>query len=301
MQKLNLLKKGDKVAIVSSARKISKEEVECAKNLFTLWGLQVLEGKSIGAECNQFAGNDSLRTEDIQSFLDDDSIKAIFFARGGYGSVRIIDKLDFSRFLLYPKWLVGYSDVTVFLLHTYFCFSLPSLHAIMPVNINSCTLESKAVLSLKQALFSPHRQIEFQSNIMNKEGTAEGIVIGGNLSMLYSLLGSVSFGSTQDMILFIEDLDEYLYHIDRMMQALKRAGKLSGLKGLIVGAMSDMHDNTIPFGQNAQQIIHSALAEYDYPVCFCSPFGHIEGENIALVEGAMTTLCITKDKVTITQ
>src|SRR5574344_2139721 len=208
MQNIELLKKGDKAAIVSSARKISHSEIKWAHELFLSWGLSVVEGKTIGAECNQFAGTDSLRTQDIQSFLDDSSIRVIFFARGGYGSVRVIDNLDFSKFVSSPKWLVGYSDVTVFLLHTYYNFNLPSIHGIMPLNINETSFNSAATNSLYQTLFSPSQTREFPTCELNREGCASGVLTGGNLTILYSLLGSNRFGTTEGMILFIEDLDE---------------------------------------------------------------------------------------------
>lgn len=296
-----LLSKKDKVAIVATARKINLPEIDYAIKLFSLWGLEVVVGKTIGLESNQFAGNDTQRAEDIQGFLDDKDIKAIFCARGGYGSVRIIDKLDFREFLKHPKWIIGYSDPTVLLMHIYFNFNIETIHGIMPFNINEASFQSLATKSLKECLFEKTNSREYPSNSFNSQGKARGDLIGGNLSILYSLLGSSSFGDTEGKILFIEDLDEYLYHIDRIMQALKRAGKLDKLAGLIVGEFSLMHDNTISFGKTAYEIISEAVKEYNYPKAFNIPIGHIEEKNIAFVVGRETSLTIDKDKVIIEQ
>ncbi len=296
-----LLSKKDKVAIVATARKINFSEIDYAIKLFSLWGLEVLVGKTIGLESNQFAGNDIQRAEEIQRFLDDKDIKAIFCARGGYGSVRIIDKLDFREFLKHPKWIIGYSDPTVLLMHIYFNFNIETIHGIMPFNINEVSSQSLATKSLKECLFEKTNSREYPSNSFNSQGKARGDLIGGNLSILYSLLGSSSFGDTEGKILFIEDLDEYLYHIDRIMQALKRAGKLNKLAGLIVGEFSLMHDNTIAFGKTANEIIFEAVQEYNYPKAFNIPIGHIEEKNIAFVVGRETSLTIDNDKVIIEQ
>lgn len=299
--KPDLLNKGDKIAIVATARKICLEELEDSIKLFSSWGLDIIIGNSIGLEENQFAGNDTERAEDLQRFLDDKDIKAIFCARGGYGTVRIIDKLDFSLFVKSPKWIIGYSDPTALLSHIYFNYNIETIHGIMPLNINSSSLNSVAIESLKKCLFEGNSIDTYSSNKMNILGQSEGELIGGNLSVLYSLLGSNSFGDTNDKILFIEDLDEYIYHIDRMMQALKRAGKLNKLKGLIVGVFSDMHDNTIPFGKSSEEIILDTVKEYGYPVAFNIPIGHIEQENVAYIIGRKTHLIVDKDKVIIEQ
>lgn len=299
--KPKLLSKNDKVAIVSTARKISLSEIEDAIKLFTNWGLEVVVGNTIDLESDQFAGNDTQRAEDIQRFLDDRDIKAIFCARGGYGSVRIIDKLDFSSFSVNPKWIIGYSDPTVLLMHIYYNYNIQTIHGIMPLNIREDNFNSPAIMSLKEVLFKKTSHREFSTNNLNKEGKAKGDLIGGNLSILYSLLGSSSFGETAGKILFIEDLDEYLYHIDRIMQALKRAGKLERLAGLIVGDFSSMHDNTIPFGKTANEIIFEAVKDYKYPKAFNIPIGHIEENNVAFVVGRETSLIVEKDKVIIEQ
>ena len=296
-----LLKKGDKIGIVATARKIGIEELEASIKLFISWGLEPIIGKSIGAEENQFAGSDKERAKDLQSFLDNKEIKAVFCARGGYGTVRIIDTLDFSLFIENPKWIIGYSDPSVLLSHIYFNYNIETIHGIMPINIETDDFFSNAVISLKKILFEGENKNVYKKYIMNREGEAEGELIGGNLSVLYSLLGSNSLGDTKDKILFIEDLDEYIYHIDRMMQALKRAGKLKYLKGLIVGGMTDMHDNFIQFGKTSNRIIMDAVQDYNFPVAFNIPIGHIKEKNQAYVIGRKTILVVRKDKVIIEQ
>ncbi|MFA7081152.1 MAG: LD-carboxypeptidase [Bacteroidales bacterium] len=296
-----LLKKGDKIGIVATARKISIEEVGATIKLLVSWGLVPVIGKSIGLKKNQFAGSDNERAKDLQSFLDNKEIKAIFCARGGYGTVRIIDLLDFSLFIQNPKWIIGYSDPTVLLSHIYFNYNIETIHAIMPINITEDDFFSNAVISLKKILFEGENKNYYKKYIMNRKGKAEGELIGGNLSVLYSLLGSNSFGDTKDKILFIEDLDEYIYHIDRMMQALRRAGKLKDLKGLIVGGMTDMHDNFIRFGKAPHRIIMDTVQDYDFPVAFNIPIGHIKENNQAYVIGRKTTLTVEKFKVIIEQ
>jgi len=290
------LKKGDKVAIVASARKISKVELETSFKIIRSYGLDIVYSDSLFAEDNQYAGSDEVRTVDLQHMLDNESIKAIFFARGGYGSVRIIDKLDFTNFVSNPKWLVGYSDITVFLNHVNRNFGIQTLHASMPINF---TINTKLALdSLFDILFGKLPNYEFESNQQNIPGNAEGELIGGNLSVLYSLLGSNSFPNTDGKILFLEDLDEYLYHIDRMMMGLKRAGKLSKLEGILVGGMTNMHDNTIPFGKIAEEIINEAVNEYDYPVYYNFPAGHID-DNRALIIGSRLKMNTQNNKCTI--
>ncbi len=295
------LKPGDRVIILASARKISKQELCDTISLLESKGLKVCLGESIEKEENQFAGNDDLRAKDLQKAIDDKEIKAVFFARGGYGSVRIIDKVDFSPLETNPKWLIGYSDVTVILNHVYFKHSIASLHAIMPINIKSEIYSSSSIESLFNLLFGKEFSFSTSSDFAQKDCKVKGRVIGGNLSILYSLLGSESFSQTDDLILLIEDLDEYLYHIDRMMQALRRAGKLKNLKALLVGAMTQMHDNTIPFGKTAYQIIEDAVKEYDYPKIFGVSVGHIEERNNAVIIGGEMEIEVKNNVITTRQ
>jgi len=282
-----LLKAGDSVAIVATARKISSAELQPAIRLLESWGLEVMLPKNIYAESNQFAGSDAERASDLQWALDREDVKAVFCARGGYGTVRIVDMVDYKHLAEKPKWIVGYSDVTVLHSHLHTLLGMPTLHATMPLNIPTDAVEKAypSTESLKRALFEGEVCYNTKEHELNREGVADGLVVGGNLSILYSLCGSTSDIETEGKILFIEDLDEYLYHIDRMMQNLKRTGKLQRLKGLVVGGMTDMHDNSIPFGKNAEEIVMEAVAEYNYPVCFNAPFGHIGTENKALILG----------------
>ena len=289
----NYLKKEDTIAIVSTARKVSKEELAPAIALVKSWGLKVVLGTSIEAEKYQFSGDDDLRTSDFQIMLEDPNINAIWCARGGYGTVRIIDYLDYTKFIDHPKWIIGYSDVTVLHSHIH-QFGIETLHAQMPVSIE--TKSAATVNSIKKTLFGEDYSIEILPDDNNIQGIASGQLIGGNLSILYSLCGSPSAINTQGKILFIEDLDEYLYHIDRMLQNLLRNGYFEGLEGLIVGGMTQMHDNDIPFGKNAAEMILDICSEYDFPIAFNFPAGHLE-DNQALILGRKTDLMVHKNGV----
>lgn len=276
------LKAGDKVVILSTARKIVPEEIQTAIDILQNWGLFVVLGKNLFVQQNQFAGSDEQRTADLQTALDDASVKAILFARGGYGTVRIIDKIDFSRFKNNPKWLIGYSDITILHSHIHKHFGIATLHSPMAFNFQKASAD--VLEKIKLILFENQQDYTIPAHSFNRKGTAQGILIGGNLSILYSLLGSASDIDTTGKILFLEDLDEYLYHIDRMMLSLKRNGKLQNLAGLVIGGMSDMKDNTISFGKTAEEIILDAVKEYNYPVCFGFPAGHLDS-NFPLVFG----------------
>ena len=292
----NYLQKGDTVAIVSTARKVSKKELIPALAILKNWKLNVVIGTSIEAEEHQFAGNDNLRASDFQEMLDNPKIKAIWCARGGYGSVRMVDLLDFSNFKNNLKWIIGYSDVTVLHSHLH-QLGFETLHAQMPVSIETKT--AACVQSLKNSLFGNNTTITIPSEVYNVTGNAKGVLVGGNLSMLYSLCGSSSSISTKGKILFIEDLDEYLYHIDRMLQNLKRNGMLDQLEGLIIGGMTQMHDNDIPFGQSSEEIILSICMDYNYPIVFNFPAGHIK-DNRALILGRKAELIISKTETILT-
>jgi len=274
------LKKGDKIGIFASARKISMEEIQFAIETLTGWGLEVVLAKNLFAQENQFAGADKQRANDLQGFLDNDAIKAVICARGGYGTLRVIDQLDLSRFKKDPKWVIGYSDITVLHSHIH-NLEIETIHATMPLNFHK---DKEATESLRKVLFGEELKYKFPAHSLNRSGKANAEIVGGNLSLLYSLSGSVSDIDTEGKILFIEDLDEYYYHLDRMMMQLKRSGKLSGLAGLIVGGMTEMRDNAIPFGSSAEEIIMDAVKEYNYPVCFNFPAGHIN-KNMAIVLG----------------
>ncbi|MBW1298534.1 S66 peptidase family protein [Aquimarina litoralis] len=293
MLKPDFVRKGDKIAIVSTARKIHQKEVEEAVKILEKWNLVPIIGKTIGLENHQFAGTDEERIGDFQRMLDDPEIKAIWCARGGYGTIRIIDALDFSKFQERPKWIIGYSDVTVLHAHIH-NLSISTIHAAMPIDIFKGTNEAKQ--SLYDALFGTNFNYQIPSNQNNRMGTSRGKLIGGNLSILYAICGSISSIDCEGKILCIEDLDEYLYHIDRMLQNLKRNGYFDKLSGLIVGGMTKMHDNNIPFGKNAEEIILDTVKEYDFPVAFDFPMGHIE-DNRALVLGTEVSLSVSETEV----
>ena len=286
------LQKGDTVAIVATARKNIDDNLKPAIDLLKSWGLEVKIGSSIGLDLNQLAGTDEQRAKDFQDQLDNPNIKMIWCVRGGYGTVRMVDLLDFTTFKQHPKWIVGFSDVTV--LHSHLnTMGYKSIHGIMPVTVARASVEAKA--SMKVALFG-HERLEYDilPHPMNKLGKASGELVGGNLSILYSLLGSPSAINCEDKILFIEDLDEYLYHIDRMMINLKRNGCLESIKGIMVGGMTKMKDNDIPWGKDALQIIEDVTKKYNIPIVYNFPAGHIQ-DNRALPFGSRVTIAVTTE------
>jgi muramoyltetrapeptide carboxypeptidase len=279
------LQKGDTIAIVATARKNIEDNLQPAISWLKNWGLEVVIGNTIGLDKNQLAGTDEQRAADFQTQLDNPNIKAIWCVRGGYGTVRMIDLLDFAKFKQNPKWIVGFSDVTV--LHSHLnTMGFQSIHGIMPVSTKA---SEEAKESLRKALFGEHLEYTVPCENMNRLGTAKGELVGGNLSILYSLFGSPSAIDCSDKILFIEDLDEYLYHIDRMMMNLKRNGCLESLKGIIVGGMTKMKDNEIPWGKNALQIIDDITKNYNIPVIYNFPAGHL-ADNRALIFGKQISL-----------
>lgn len=288
------LSKGDKIAIIAPARSITFEEVLPSMKLFQKWGLEVVLGTYIFSKENQFAGSDDQRRADLQQMLDDPSIRAIVCARGGYGTVRIIDQLDFSGFCKNPKWIAGYSDITVLHAHVNKQLGIESVHSVMPVNIKETDPENDSAGSLKKVLFGEKLSYSKPITFAINNGLSEGILTGGNLSIICSLMGTTSELDTDGKILFIEDVDEYLYHVDRMMMNLKRSGKLGKLNGLIVGGMDRMKDNDIPFGKTAREIIAEAVEKFGYPVCFDFPSGHGD-VNLALVLGRKIRLRIEKN------
>lgn len=278
------LQPGDRVGILAPARKVSREELQASITMIKGWGYEVVEGQHLYDEYHQFAGSDRQRASDFQAMLDDESIKAVFCARGGYGSARIIDKIDFRAFCKSPKWIVGYSDITVFHSHISKNYQVQCLHAIMPINFPANCNMTASLSSMKDILEGKNPEYHFDPHPLNRAGKASAELCGGNLSILYSLAGTPSDIDTTGKVLFIEDLDEYLYHVDRMMMNLKRSGKLQGLAGLLVGGMNDMNDNTIPFGKTACEIIAEAVDVYNFPVIFNVKSGHIS-ENLGLIIG----------------
>jgi muramoyltetrapeptide carboxypeptidase len=289
------LKEGDKVAITCPAKKLPVP-LTAAIKLLGSWGLKVITGDTVRASWNQFAGTDEQRTADFQQFLDDSSVKAIFAARGGYGTIRIIDALDFSGFRADPKWIIGFSDITVLHSHIQARYGVQSIHGQMPLTIPDGSRIS--LETLRKALFNEPFGYQYESSSKNREGEASGILTGGNLTLLQMMSGSVSEQEYEGKILFLEDVGEYLYSIDRMIISLKRAGKLARLKGLVVGGFTDLKDNDTPFGQTAEEIIMSHVDEYAYPVCFNFPAGHI-ADNRALIFGRKVHLKVENSLVSL--
>ncbi len=282
------LKKGDTIGILATARKISEQELRPAVDLIRSLGYNVAFSEHLLGENHQFSGTDQERAVDLMHFFQAPNINAILCARGGYGTVRLLPYINIDIIRKHPKWLIGYSDITVLhaLLHRE---EIKSLHATMPVNFKDYTLEDQSIRSLFSVLEGQGIDYQIPSNSDNRTGKAEGTLVGGNLSILYSLRGTPLDLDTSDKILFIEDLDEYLYHVDRMMMNLKIGGYLDRIKGLIVGGMNDMNDNTIPFGKTAQEIILDAVKDFDFPVVFDFPAGHIH-HNYALPFGQKVSL-----------
>jgi muramoyltetrapeptide carboxypeptidase len=274
------LTKGDKLVIVAPAGKIAGEKITIATQTLESWGLDVVLGDNLFNDHFQYAAADDERLADLQQALDDDSIKAILFARGGYGVIRILDQLNFSDFLKNPKWLIGFSDITILHCHIQTNFKIESLHASMAAGLS----DVGSAKSVKNALFGESLRYELESNPLSRKGKATGILTGGNLAILCSLIGSASDIDTKGKILFIEDVGEYLYRLDRMMWQLKRAGKLSHLAGMIVGGMTEMKDGETAFGKTPYEIVSEAVREYDYPVYFGFPGGHLD-DNRALILG----------------
>lgn len=286
------LKKGDIVLIIGTARARDKKAIKPAIAILKEWGLKPILGRNLYKQHHQFAGTDKERAHDLQWAIQHNKAKAVIIAGGGYGTLRIIDAVNFTVLKKYPKWFIGFSDTTV--LHARLAkMKMACIHGTMAFQF---TKNAEATQSIKQLLFGEKIKYEIPIHPLNRKGLAQAEIIGGNLSLIYALSGSTDDLNTKNNILFIEDLDEQLYHIDRMMLQLKRSGKLEHLKGLVVGGMSDMKDNAIPFGKTAEEIIFEAVKEYKYPVCFNFPAGHIE-KNMAIYFGKKVTFSVQKNKV----
>lgn len=290
------LKKGDKIGLVCPAGSMPLEKIsECIRILNEEWGFTTKVGNSVGKLYHYFSGTDEERLADFQQMLDDDQVKAILCARGGYGVGRIIDQIDFSKFKKKPKWIIGFSDITVLHAHIYRNFSISTLHAPMANAFNEDGYQNEFVQSLRNVLKGKKIKYQVAAHEFNRKGKGIGELVGGNLALLAHLSGTDSDLKTKGRILFIEDIGEYLYNIDRMMYQLKRSGKLDKLAGLIVGGFNDMKDTEKPFGQSAYEIIREIIKEYDYPVCFGFPVSH-EKENYALKIGVSYKLKVSGKK-----
>lgn len=291
------LQKGDKIALVAPAGCIDREPVENAIKRFEQWGYEVIVGDNVFNNYNIFSARDEQRARDMQLALDSDDIRAIVCVRGGYGSIRIIEQLDYSKFQGNPKWLIGFSDISV--LHAKLnVLGVESLHAPMPINFPALDETPEDIAWTEKILRGNVPLYSFRGNEHNRVGEAKAELVGGNLSVLYSLRGIDIEWDKQAKILFIEDLNEELYHLDRMMQNLKLAGKLDKLRALIVGEMSDMKDGDPSFGKTAYEIIAEAVEDYDFPVVYGFPSGH--GKlNMPIILGTNVVLNVTKDECTL--
>lgn len=296
MTEPGFLRRGDKVTIIATAKNFDSKILAAAVKVLRGWGMEVIEGKHLYKKYHQFAGTDQQRLEDLQWALDTKEIKAVFCARGGYGTARIIDEVDWKKFVKSPKWIIGFSDVTT--LHAQIQKNeVKSIHGPMPIQFGAKEYES-SLKKLQQLLFGQPLQYKINFNSLNKIGEAKGELTGGNLSIICSLMGTASEIKTKKRILFLEEVGENLYRVDRMIGQLKRAGMLKSLSGLMIGHFTDMEDNTVKFGKNAYEIISDAVKEYDYPVCFGFPAGH-QADNFPLVLGSEIRLSVQKKFSTI--
>ena len=290
------LKKGDTIGIVCPSGYMPAENAEtCIKTLET-WGYRVKVGDTVGAQFHYFSGTDKQRIQDLQKMMNDSSIKAILCARGGYGLSRMIDHIDFQKFKKNPKWIIGFSDVTVLQAHIFQHFQIATLHAPMANAFSGDGYQNKYIASLKDALSGVSTNYKCAAHALNKTGHAEGDLIGGNLSIIAHLIGTHSSYKTRHKILFLEDVGEYLYNIDRMLMQLERAELFKHIKGLIIGGFTEMKDTTIPFGKEVYNIIHDQVKGLKIPICFGFPVSH-ETENLALKIGLQHELIVAKDGV----
>jgi len=290
------LQPGDCIGIVCPSGYMPYEKAQTCINTLQQWGFTVKVGKTLGNQFNYFAGTDEERLTDLQQMLDDDSVKAILCGRGGYGLSRIIDAIDFTRFAQRPKWIIGFSDVTVLLAHVYEQLHIATLHSPMAAAFNDGGANKAYVQSLRHALTGKPAHYTVDAHTYNRAGKATATLVGGNLAMVAHLIGSPSAYNTNNKILFLEDIGEYIYNIDRMFLQLKRSGMLQQLAGLIVGGFTDMKDTTIPFGDDVYHIIHEHVKEYNYPVGFNFPVSH-DTTNYALKIGGVYTLRVGDEVV----
>lgn len=290
------LKPGDTIGILCPSGYMPYEKASTAIETLKEWGFRIVVGKTLGNQYNYFSGTDEERLADLQQMLDDGSINAILCARGGYGMGRIIDALSFKKFKKHPKWIIGFSDITILQSHIFSKFKIASLHAPMAAAFNDGEHKNQYIQSLHDALIGRKATYSSYGNQYNQNGKASGILAGGNLSLLINIFGTSSDINTEKKILFIEDVGEYIYNVDRMLYQLKRCGKLDNLAGLIVGKFTDMKDTTIPFGQTTEEVVYNIIKDFDYPVCFGFPVSH-ERENYALKIGINYELTVSATSV----
>lgn len=295
------LKKGSRIGITCPAGFMPKENAITCIHTLQSWGYEVMLGKTLGSHSNNyFSANDEERLEELQAMLDEPSIDAILFGRGGYGLSRIIDRLDFKKFRKKPKWLIGFSDITVIHAHVWGRYGISTLHAPMAAAFQDGNGRNSNVDTLRKALSGKPMTYKCAAHPLNRPGKASGDLVGGNLALLAHLVGSASELNTKGKILFLEDVGEYIYQVDRMLLQLKRAGALKKLSGLIIGGFTDMKDTTRPFGSTVEEAIADMVREYEYPVCFGFPISHGK-ENVSVKHGMPHQLQVGKNKTTLTE
>ena len=296
------LKKGDTIGIVCPSGYMAYEKAqECIRVLQEDWGFKVKIGKTLGSNSETyFSGTDEERLQDVQSMLDDDGVDALLFGRGGYGMSHIIDLIDFKKFKRKPKWIVGFSDITLFHLHVLRTLKIATLHAPMAAAFNNEGYKNEYVLSLKAALKGRKAKYKAATHLLNRQGETTAAITGGNLALVVHSMGTASEVETNNKILFLEDIGEQKYSIDRMMMQLKRSGKLKNLKGLIIGKFTDIADTDRPFGADLYTTIFDLVKEYNYPVCFDFPISH-DAENYAIKMGVAYKFSVQKNKVALTE
>lgn len=295
------LKKGDTIGLVCPAGYMSMEKVNTCVNTLQEWGYHVKIGRTVGSSSQTyFSGTDEERLNDFQQMLDDKEVHAVLCGRGGYGMGRIIDQIKFKKFSKKPKWVIGYSDITVLHSHLYSNYGISSIHAPMAAAFNDEGYKNEFVRSLKDVIEGKPIDYTVSTHPFNKTGKAKGELVGGNLALLAHLVGTCSDIKTKNRILFIEDVGEYSYNIDRMLHQLKRSGKLSKLAGLIIGGFSDMKDTERPFGKSVFEIVDEIISDYDYPVCFDFPVSHTD-RNYALKIGVEYKLNVSDDQVRLSE
>jgi muramoyltetrapeptide carboxypeptidase len=293
------LKKGSTIGITCPAGYMAAEKAQSCITILQQWGYNVMVGKTLGSNSvNYFSATDEDRRDELQAMLDDKSIDAILFGRGGYGVGRIIDQLDFTQFKKSPKWIIGFSDITILHNHLHNKLKVASLHAPMAAAFNEG--ENEFILSLKNALVGKKGKYKIATHLFNKKGNVTGLLVGGNLTLLANCIGTPSDINTKGKILFIEDIGEQIYSIDRMMYQLKRSGKLQHLAGLIIGGFTDMKDTDRPFGKTVYEAINDIVAEYNYPICYNFPVSH-GIENVALKVSVEYELKVSNKSVTLSE
>ncbi len=295
------LKNGDTIGLVCPAGFMAAERIVSCVHTLKSWGFRVRIGRTIGGtSSNYFSGTDSERLEDLQEMLDDENISAILFGRGGYGLSRIIDQISFKKFRKSPKWLLGYSDITLLHAHVYSNYEIATAHSPMAGAFQDAEPHNSYLLSIRDLLTGQKLSYSCDPHSFNRKGEASGTLMGGNLTLLSHAVGGPSDFKTKGLILFIEDIGEYLYNIDRMLHQMKNAGKFQKPAAIVVGSFSDMKDTERPFGQDAYEIIRDIFKEFDYPVCYGFPVGHVPA-NVAMKCGVDFHLRIDKEGSTLTE